>query len=84
MKNKLDEKGHVYNEGNLKIVFSWFDILRWILLISEMIKSSHPELFCKKGVLKNLTKFKGKRLRKSLFFNKVAGLRPETLLKKRL
>ena len=31
----------------------------------------------KKGVLKNFTKFTGKYLRQSLFFNKVAGLRPE-------
>ena len=38
----------------------------------------------KKGVLKNFTKFTGKHLCQSLFFNKVAGLRPATLLKKRL
>ena len=41
-------------------------------------------MFCKKGVLKNFTKFIGKHLCWSLFFNKVAGLSPETLLKKRL
>ena len=38
----------------------------------------------KKGVLKNYTKFTGKHLCQSLFFNKVEGLRPGTLLKKRL
>ena len=38
----------------------------------------------KKGVLRNFTKVTGKRLCQSLFFNKVAGLRPATLLKKRL
>ena len=38
----------------------------------------------KKGVLRNLTKFTGKHLCQSLFFNKVAGLGPATLLKKRL
>ena len=37
-----------------------------------------------KGVLRNFTKFTGKYLCHSLFFNKVAGLRPATLLKKRL
>ena len=37
-----------------------------------------------KGVLRNFTKFTGKHLCQSLFFNKVAGLRPATLLKKRL
>ena len=47
-------------------------------------RSSRPEVFCKKGVLRNFTKFKGKHLCQSLFFNKVAGLRPATLLKKRL
>ena len=36
-----------------------------------------------KGVLRNFTKFTGKHLYQSLFFNKVAGLRPATLLKKR-
>ena len=40
--------------------------------------------FCKKGLLKNFTKFTGKHLCQSLFYNKAAGLRPATLLKKRL
>ena len=35
-------------------------------------------------VLKNFVKFTGKKLCQSPFFNKVAGLRPVTLLKKRL
>ena len=43
-----------------------------------------PEVFCKKGVLRNFAKFTGKHLCQSLFFDKVAGLRPATLLKKRL
>ena len=38
----------------------------------------------KKGVLKNFAKFTGKPLCQSLFFDKIAGLRPATLLKKRL
>ena len=42
------------------------------------------EVFCKKGVLENFTKFTEKHLCQSLLFNKVAGLRPATLLKKRL
>ena len=46
--------------------------------------SSRPEVFCKKGVLRNFTKFTGKHVYQSLFFNKVAGLRPATFLKKRL
>ena len=37
-------------------------------------KSSRPELFSKKGALRNLIKFTGKHLCQSHFFNKVAGL----------
>ena len=39
-------------------------------------KSSRPEVFCKKGIFRNFAKFTGKQLCQSLFFNKVAGLRP--------
>ena len=39
------------------------------------VRSSRQEVFCKKGVLRNVTKFTGKHLCQSLFFNKVAGLR---------
>ena len=42
-----------------------------------LIRSSHLEVFCKKGVLRNFAKFTGKNLCQSLFFNKVAGLRPQ-------
>ena len=38
------------------------------------VRSSHPEMFCKKDDFKNLAKFTGKQLFWSLFFNKVAGL----------
>ena len=47
-------------------------------------RSRHPEVFYKIGVLKNFAKFTGKHLCQRLSFNKVAGLKPETLLKKRL
>ena len=40
--------------------------------------------FCKKGILRNFAKFTGKHLCQSLFFIKVPGLRPTTLLKKTL
>ena len=46
-------------------------------------RSSHRRCFIEK-VVKNFSKFTGKDLYQSLFFNKVAGLRPGTLLKKRL
>ena len=50
----------------------------------QITRSSHPEVFCKKGAFENFTKFTGKHLCLSLFFNKVAGLGPWALLKKRL
>ena len=47
-------------------------------------RSSRPEVFSKKGVLKHFAKFTGKHLWQRIFFNKVAGLRPATFLEKRL
>ena len=47
-------------------------------------RSSRLEVFCQKGVLRNFTKFTGKCLCQSLIFNKVEGLRPANLVKKRL
>ena len=43
-------------------------------------RSSRPEVFYEKGVLRNFTRFTGNHLCQSLFFNKAAGLRPTTLL----
>ena len=45
-------------------------------------RSSHQAI--KKGVLRHFTKLARKHLCHSLFFNKVAGLRPASLSKKRL
>ena len=47
-------------------------------------RSSRPDVFYEKGVLKDFAKFTRKHLCQGLFFNKVAELRPTTLLKKRL
>ena len=47
------------------------------------IEKQPPEVFnIKKVFFKNFTYFIGKHLCQGLFFNKVAGLRPATLLKK--
>ena len=40
----------------------------------KVIRSSRPEVFCKKGALRNFAKFTGKHLCQSLSFNTVAGL----------
>ena len=58
------------------------DCFPFILLIKT--RSSRPKMFCKKVVLRNFANFIGKQLCQNLFFNKVAGLRLATLLKKRL
>ena len=47
-------------------------------------RNSHRRCSVKKNVLRNFAKFTGKHLCQSLFLNKVADLRPATLLKKRL
>ena len=47
-------------------------------------RSSHRRCSMQKGVLRNFTKFTGKYLCQSLFFNEVAVLRPATLFRKRL
>ena len=60
----------------IQLLFSKFCIL--------LCRNSDPDVFCKKGVFGNFTKFTRKHLWQSLFFNKNAGLRPAILLKKRL
>ena len=57
----------------------WKPVLMKLLYIA-MVRSSLPEVFCKKGDLRNFVK----HLCQSLFFNKVAGLNPAILLKERL
>ena len=52
--------------------------------ISKQNRSIHPEVFCKKGALKYLTIFVRKHLCQNLLFNKVGGLKPATLSKKRI
>ena len=59
---------------------------RQILLICKSYcnRSSRPEVFCRKSVLRNFAKFTVKRLCQDFPFSNVAGLRAATLLKKRL
>ena len=42
-------------------------------IFSTILRSSRPNLFCEKGVLRTFANFTGKHLRQTLFFNKVAG-----------
>ena len=49
---------------------------------NKQFRNSHRRCSLRNGILRNCAKFTGKHLCQSLFFNKVAGLRP--LFKKRL
>ena len=60
------------------------DINDIMLFLPANFHKQPPEELYAKNVLTNFTKFTGKHLCKSLFFNKVTGLRPATSLKKRL
>ena len=48
------------------------------MLIMAISRKSLLEVFYRKGVLRNFAKFTGKHLWQSLFFNKVAALKPGT------
>ena len=47
------------------------------LIELSTFKNWRLEVFYKKGILRNFAKFTRKQLCQSLFFNKVAGLRPQ-------
>ena len=57
---------------NSSFLFAW-DCLD-LDFFKEHLKnrSSRPEVFCKKGILRNFTKFTGNHLYQSLFLNKVS------------
>ena len=55
-----------------------------LFFLHAFVRSSRPDVLCKKGVLRNFGKFIEKHMCQKLLFNKVAGLRPATLLKKSL
>ena len=70
----------------LNMIFPYLRFLQniWNWVIFLQYQKQSPDVFCKKGVLRNFSKFTGKHLCQGLFFNKVAGLRPATILKNRL
>ena len=63
----------------LRLIYNTFRRYLFQNGVEACSRSSLPEVFCKKGALRNFAKFTGKYLCQSLFLNKVAGLRPETL-----
>ena len=61
---------------NIDIRLTWY-IDSFMLYILGIYRGIHQRCSRKKGVLTNLAKFTGKHLCQTLFFNKVAGQRPE-------
>ena len=66
----------------------WYHNEMWNFTIYVIMKEltlkeqkQPPEVFYKKGVLRNFSKFTWKHLCQSLFFNKVAGLRQKKKIK---
>ena len=51
-----------------------FNVLCVMLVQYYKLQKQPPEVFCKKGVLRNFAKFTGKNPAPSLFFNKVERL----------
>ena len=65
-------------KNNIFLLANFVSILRR----RKIVQKQRPDVFCKKGVLKNFAKFSGQHLSQSLLFNKVAGLRYQLYLKK--
>ena len=59
--------------------------MQWALLLifkfAEQLQKQPPKVFFEESLIRNFAKFEGKHLCESLFFNKVVGLSPATLLK---
>ena len=53
---------------------------RYIKRLEDDLQKQPPEMIYQKVILKNVAKFTGKHLYQSFYFNKIAGLRPTTLL----
>ena len=69
------EKGFIGKCSFLEELHGYSQQLYFKKLFATLgFRSSRPELFCKKGVLKNFVKFTVKHLYQCLFFNKVASV----------
>ena len=68
-------------EGCFWKLMVWREVFLILVILKfqnfKFFRSSRLDVFCKKGVLVNFAKLTGIHLCQGLFFNKVAGLRPE-------
>ena len=71
-----------FGKCSIKKLFKFED--NAVHFISFITVHGRPEVLCKNSIVKNFVNFAGKHLCQGLFFNKLAGLRPATLLKQRL
>ena len=78
--SKTVEVNSKLEQNDLTLMFAWFMVCDQLEEVT-LTRSSRSELFCLKGILKNFAEFKRKHLCWILFFDKVEGLRPVTLLK---
>ena len=53
---------------------------RYIKRLEDDLQKQPQEMIYQKIIPKNVAKFTGKHLYQSFYFNKIAGLRPTTLL----
>ena len=73
-------RGYNHSQNILRLTsIPCIAVFLWIIC-----RSSHRRCSLRKGVLRNFVKFTREHLYQNLLFNKVAGLRPATLLKKKL
>ena len=71
----------IFNFSNQVIVMASVRLKRLLNSLLPSPISSHQKCSMKKSVLENFAKFSGKHMCQSLFFNKVAGLRPVNFVK---
>ena len=91
-KNNFEESTSVFASVTADVYYCGIAVLEVSQNFLENIRvrvrftyrSSHRRRSIEKNVLKNFAKFTGKHLCQSLIFDKVAGIGPVTLLKKRL
>ena len=73
---KVDETANLGSKYRV-MLNQWIRVNK-LQIITSLNQTQSPEVFCKKGVLKNFAKFAGKHLCWSLFFKGVTGLRSAT------
>ena len=71
----------MYTRQGKSSTFLWFN---FYVVLHPAGNQNRSKMFFKIDVLKSFSKFIGKQLYQSFSFNKVVGLRPTILLKKRL